>query len=133
MSNYLFNFLIRFIFFWLASAFILQKDAGEALFFATFMAAGFLLMEKLLGSTNIKKQDKKILSILAGNTKTRSDKAAWISIMLVQCIGFLFITAAVLGIFFGNEPWTFAVGALVAIASFFITPLLAKKHSRHVK
>lgn len=130
MNNYAFNFFIRFIFFWIIGSFVFQKDMIETIFLAAFMAAGFLLLEKFLGSADIKKQDKKLTQLIAGNVKTKRDKLAWIAVMFIQAIGFLFVTAGILGMLFGEQSWTFAIGAIISLASFFFMPALAKRYSK---
>lgn len=93
MSDYLINFILRFLFFWIVSVAVIRTGPAETLFFALGMSTGFLLFDKFFGSPNsIKKQDQTILAVLAGRGRPirKAVAARWTLRIFVYVAMFVF-------------------------------------------
>lgn len=114
MSKYIFNFAIRFLFFWIVSIAVMQKTLHQAIFFSLFMAAGFMIFDWFFGATgDPKKQDKNIIRILAGQElRTKKEVSAWIFINLLTLVGGFLIITEVLYLFVGQALWMLGVAAV---------------------
>lgn len=130
MPNHIFNFVTRFLFFWIISALVLQKTLLEAIFFGLVMAAGFMLFDFLFGSPgNIKKQNENIVRIVAGsNLKTTKDKYTWTLTSLILLVGGFFAISGLFYLFAGDVFWIWVAGAVGGVLLYWWVTQSAKYH-----
>lgn len=131
MSNPIFNFIIRFLFFWVISALVMQKFLLEAVFFSLIMAGGFTLFDFLFGSSSLKKQNKNIVRIVAGQgLHTTRDTFAWIFINIVLLAGSFLALTGILYLIAGEVFWVWIAGA---VGSIFLYIWVTQSAKRHIK
>ena len=134
INDYVFNFAIRFAFFWLLSVLLAQEGIVSAIVRALCFSVAFLLFDLLFGSPgDRKKQDKNIMRIMAGSKLAGwKDKLGWVVIFSFFPLGTLFVVSGILSLFFNEQPWVFIVGAFAALGLFFAMPMFAKRALREM-
>ena len=130
MPNHIFNFITRFLFFWIISALVLQKTLLEAIFFGLIMSAGFTLFDFIFGSPgNLKKQNDNIVRIAAGyDLTTTKDKWAWVFVGLILLVGGLFAVTGIIYLFAGDAGWIWIGGAAGSLLLYWWVTQSAKHH-----